>query len=240
MPARGRRRFLVAGVGAVLLLGAVRFGNDLCIALESGAPSRSTGTPSAGTLLHGKRLPSDGPNFQAYSRLAALLGRNALHGTIRSVVLDAYAAVAARDSSLTFVYGETGWPGGGSFAPHRTHRNGLSVDFMAPVRDAAGRPVPLPTAPWTRFGYDLEFDASGAGRGLRIDFEAMALHLEALERAARARGSRIELLILAPEYHRLLWQTTAGRRLAGRVPVLPGAAWVRHDEHYHVDFANPG
>ena len=36
---------------------------------------------------------------------------------------------------VKFVYGETGWPDGGPMPPHRTHRNGMSVDFMVPVRD---------------------------------------------------------------------------------------------------------
>jgi penicillin-insensitive murein endopeptidase len=74
---------------------------------------------------------------------------------------------------------------------------------------------------------------------LQIDFEAMAEHLSALQAAAHAHGTSIELLILAPEFQPLLWQTPTGRSLRGRFPVMTGPAWVRHDEHYHVNFVNP-
>jgi penicillin-insensitive murein endopeptidase len=220
------------------LAATVYFGNTIFIAFESDRPSVSRGTPGRGSLRDGKRLPSNGPNFRAYSRLGALLGRNSVHATIRTVVLEAYAEVAKKDPALRFVYGETGWPTGGRFSPHRTHQNGLSVDFMMPVRDA-GRPVDLPTWPWQRFGYDLEFDTAGRRGRLTIDFDAMAVHLTALEASARRHGTRISLLILAPEYYELLWRTEAGKHLQGRLPVMPSPAWIRHDDHYHVDFAPP-
>lgn len=230
---------VVVGALIVLLAGAYWLGNTVCMALEGSGPSRSLGTPSRGRLENGRRLPTSGANFRAYSRLGAVLGRNTVHQTVRDVVVEAYAELATRRPELAFVYGETGLPGGGPFRPHRTHQNGLSVDFMVPVRDGSGRSVPLPTAPWTKFGYGLEFDRQGRRGGLAIDFEALAAHLDALQRAAAARGTRIELLILAPEYLDLLWRTPTGRGLRGRIPVLPRPAWVRHDEHYHVDFANP-
>lgn len=53
-----------------------------------------------------------------------------------------------------------------------------------------------------------------------------------------ARGARIEKVILAREYHELLWGTPTGRLLRGAIPYLSGAR-LRHDDHYHVDFANP-
>jgi penicillin-insensitive murein endopeptidase len=235
-----RRRVAVAAALGLVAALVVRHGNAVAIAFESDAPSRSHGTPSRGALENGKRLPSSGANFEVYSRLGALLGRNSVHADVRGIVLDAYAAVAESHPDLRFVYGESGWPQGGRFRPHRTHQNGLSVDFMVPVRDEKGRSVPLPTRAWTRFGYDLEFDAAGRHEELAIDFEAMAVHLAALDVAARAHGTRIERLILAPELQPLLWSTGAGRSLQDRFPVMTRKAWVRHDEHYHVDFAKPG
>ncbi len=220
------------------LVALVHFGNSIFIAFESGQPSESGGTPARGSLRYGKRLPTSGQNFQAYSRLGTLLGRNSVHGTVRTVVLQAYAAIADAHPELTFVYGETGWPSGGSFSPHRTHQNGLSVDFMIPVRNRKGESVEVPTWPWQRFGYDLEFDSAGRRDDLTIDFEALAVHLAALDEAAKRHGTRIALLILAPEYYEHLWTTPSGSRLRGRIPTLP-RAWVRHDEHYHVDFAAP-
>jgi penicillin-insensitive murein endopeptidase len=233
-----RRRLLAAAAGvAALAWLAIHIGNDVAIALESPAPSRSTGTASDGALENGKRLPTAGPNFRAYSRLGAALGRNSVHHRVRDAVLDAYAAVAIERPNARFVYGETGWPSGGRFRPHRTHRNGLSVDFMVPVVDADGRPAELPTAPWLRFGYDAEFDSAGRYGEMRIDFAAVAAHLAALDDAARANGLRVRRVIFAPELVRRMEETAEGRTVSARTPWMEGTPWVRHDEHYHVDFA---
>lgn len=212
-------------------------GNTVLITFESDTPSRSFGTPVAGRLEHGKRLPTSGPNFRAYSRLGALLGRNSVHGAVRATVLEAYATLRRTSPDQLFVYGETGWPHGGPFLPHRTHQNGLSVDFMVPLRSAAGQPVPFPTSVFTRFGYGLEFDAEGRKGSTRIDFEAIARHLLALQEAAPLHGLRIARVIITPEYQPVLFATPSGLRLKGMIPMMTTPAWVRHDEHYHVDFA---
>jgi penicillin-insensitive murein DD-endopeptidase len=235
-----RRRWLLALLLLLCLsVLAIEFGNSLFITFESDELSESLGTTARGSLQHGKRLPTAGKNFEAYSRLGALLGRNSVHGTVRTIVLSAYADLARQSPDLRFVYGETSWSRGGPFWPHRTHQNGLSVDFMVPVRGADGHPAVLPTLPWQRFGYDLEFDAHGRCGQLQIDFEALAQHLVALDREAKAHGSGIQLFILAPELQPLLWDTPSGRTIKGAFPVMTRPAWVRHDEHYHVDFTPP-
>jgi penicillin-insensitive murein DD-endopeptidase len=220
------------GLAAVALLS----GNEMAIALESSAPSVSVGRKAAGRLEHGKRLPTAGPNFRAYSRLGTLLGRNSVHSDVRAVILDAYRELERTQPGVTFVYGETGWPSGGRLRPHRTHQNGLSADFLVPVRSSGGAPRTLPTAPWQKFGYGMNFDADGRAGELRIDFEAVAAHLAALEQAAARHGLVIELVIFAPEFHRHLARTGQGRSVGGRLPFMRGRPWVRHDEHYHVDF----
>ena len=236
---RSRVAIVIIAALAFGIIAAIMFGNDIAIALESSAASRSIGTKAGGRLEHGKRLPTSGPNFRAYSRLGALLGRNSVHGDVRATILDAYAELA-RASDITWIYGETGWPSGGRFPPHRSHQNGLSVDFMVPVRSTNGDVALLPTAPWRTFGYAIEFDSAGRSEDLRIDFPAIALHLEALDRSARRHGLAIELVIFAPELRRRLVATDAGRRLERRMPWMTGTPWVRHDEHYHVDFRVEG
>jgi penicillin-insensitive murein endopeptidase len=223
------------GLAAVALLG----GNELAIALESSVPSVSIGRKAAGRLEHGKRLPTAGPNFVAYSRLGALLGRNSVHSDVRAAILDAYRELERTRPGVTFVYGETGWPWGGRLRPHRTHQNGLSADFLVPVRSAAGAPRTLPTTPWQKFGYAVEFDADGRAGELRIDFDAVAAHLAALERSATRHGLVIELVIFAPEFQRRLAHTDQGQSVL-RLPFMRGRPWVRHDEHYHVDFRPAG
>ena len=210
-------------------------------ALEDTTVSRSVGSPANGRLENGKRLPTAGRNFAAYSRLGALLGRNSVHGAVRDTVLAAYEEMQKTVSDQFFVYGETGWPTGGRFRPHRTHQNGMSVDFMMPVRDAASEHVVVfPTSPLNKFVYGEEFDRSGNNGNLRIDFDAVARHLAALDRAATGRRLKIQRVILAPEFLPLLRQTPAGSRLEGRLPFMSTPAWIRHDEHYHVDFEEAG
>jgi len=229
---------LAVGAACCAFLG-ICHGNSVAIALEARTPSRSIGTKARGRLERGKRLPTGGRNFEAYSLIGASLGRNSVHSTVREVVLDAYADLETAARGVKFVYGETGWPSGGRFRPHRTHQNGLSVDFMVPVRDAGGRSIPMPTWPWARFGYGLEFDSTGRAGALRIDFDVVAAHLAALYLAARRRGTSIELVIFAPELVRRLEADPRRRALVAKLPFMRGRPWVRHDEHYHVDFAPP-
>lgn len=202
------------------------------------ADSICYGTVAKGALRGGVALPTVGVNFQSYSRLAISLGRTHVHSRVAKVVTEAYAAAATSMPEVTFVYGETGWPEGGRFQPHKTHQNGLSVDFFVPVRDADGRSVPIPTSPFTRFGYDLEFDRQAQSDGYRIDFEATAEHLYQLDRAARKHGAPIALVIFDLQYLPRLFATRRGPSLR-RLPFLRRQPWVRHDEHYHVDFAVP-
>jgi penicillin-insensitive murein DD-endopeptidase len=221
----------------VALLCASAWVAPAALARETPA-SECVGTPSRGQLRHGVALPERGRNFSPYSTLAVAAGRTHVHSTVRDIVVQAYRALEASAPGTVFVYGETGWPQGGRFAPHRTHQNGLSVDFMVPVRNAAGQSVPLPTRVSQRYGYDLEFDASGRLGGLRIDFEAVAQHLVQLQRAAAERGVVVGQVIFDPRYLPLLQATPSGAQLKG-LPFMRKDAWVRHDEHYHVDFVLP-
>ncbi|GGA78205.1 hypothetical protein GCM10011521_15700 [Arenimonas soli] len=234
---RGRKRLLLAAAVLLAWLAALRWGNEIAIALESDAASISHGTPANGWLEHGKRLPARGENFRAYSALGTLLGRNSVHGDVRAAVLDAYAALADSRPVTRYVYAETGWPSGGRFRPHRTHRNGMAVDFHVPVVDADGNSRWLPSHVLNKWGYGLEFDTEGRLDELLIDFEAIADHLLALEAAARRHDLRIESVIFDPPLHAKLFGTRNGQRLRDRVRFSQRSAWVRHDEHYHVVFA---
>ena len=99
--------------------------------------SQCFGTVSKGRIEGSVKLPVSGHNFAAYSTLGATAGRTHVHAKVSDVIVAAYAALAAADSSVTYVYGETGWPSGGRIRPHRTHQNGLSIDFFVPCKPAA-------------------------------------------------------------------------------------------------------
>lgn len=201
------------------------------------AESLCRGTVSKGSIEGSVKLPVRGPNFSAYSTLSAALGRTHVHSKVAEVVAASYEAVRVTRPDTVFVYGETGWPWGGPFRPHRTHQNGLSVDFFVPVLDVAGRSVPLPTGPGNRFGYDIEFDANGRYETYRIDFPALAEHLYQLHAAGRTRGVGISLVILDADFLPKLFATPRGEELRRVIPFMKGKPWVRHDEHYHVDFS---
>lgn len=203
------------------------------------ADSQCFGTVNKGRIEGSVKLPASGPNFSAYSTLAATAGRTHVHAKVADIITASYAALHTADPSVTYVYGETGWPSGGRFRPHRTHQNGLSVDFFVPVRDAQGKSVPLPTSMASRFGYDLEFDADAKYGEYSIDFPALAEHLYQLHVAAKARGAGIALVILDAPFLPRLFATPRGAYLKANLNFMKGKPWVRHDEHYHVDFAVP-
>lgn len=199
-------------------------------------PSACYGTTADGSLENGWKLPSRGVNFSSYSAIGSFIGRTYVHSEVHKVVVDAYAELAKSRPEKSFVYGETGSKGGGEFRPHKTHRNGLSVDFMVPVVDGNGRSVPLPTNALNKWGYALEFDRSGRLDDLGIDAEAMAEHLYRLHEAADKHGIRIQRVIFDPQLQPLLHRTSRWPFLRDNVRFSERRAWVRHDEHYHVDF----
>ena len=195
------------------------------------------GRVSQGRIEGAVALPRSGANFDAYSGLGVTLGRTYVHDEVRAIVADAYARMQKAMPDRTFVYGETGWEKGGRFRPHRTHQNGTSVDFMVPVLDANGKSVPLPGSVSNKFGYDLEFNAAGRYEDLTIDIAAIAEHLYQLSKAAKARRSDLALVIFEHGWLPKLHATPHGAYLKKHVRFMQGKPWIRHDEHYHVDFA---
>jgi penicillin-insensitive murein endopeptidase len=95
----------------------------------------------------------------------------------------------------------------------------------------------LPGSVFNRFGYDLEFDGEGRLDDYRIDFDALAQLVLALDRTAKARGIGIARVIFDVPLQRHLWRAKGGAQLRRQVAFSTRPAWVRHDEHIHVDFA---
>ncbi|SEO57758.1 penicillin-insensitive murein endopeptidase [Duganella sp. CF517] len=211
----------------------------LTLATASASGSTCYGTPARGRLHGGVPLPAQGQNYVPYSTLGVTLGRTYVHQTARDIVVEAYEATRVSMPEKRFMYGETGLATGGPFKPHRTHQSGVSVDFMVPVIDRAHKSVLLPTSMQNKFGYALEFDASGSLDDLRIDFEAMAEHLYQLAGAAKKRQVKIRTVIFQKELTELLFQTKRGNALRASMPFMKATPWIKHDEHYHVEFSLP-
>jgi penicillin-insensitive murein endopeptidase len=185
------------------------------------------------------QIAKSGPNFEPYSSAGVVAGRTYVHSKVANVISDAYGALARSKHEAKYVYGESGWKKGGRIKPHRTHQNGLAVDFMVPVRDAGGKSVALPSSVWNKFGYDIEFDSNGRFEELSIDFEAIAEHLYALHLAAKAKDVGLDRVIFDPVFLPRLYGTRRGEFIKNNIKFMKGQAWIRHDEHYHVDFAVP-
>ena len=197
------------------------------------------GTPSNGRVEGAQQIPVSGPNVTPYSQIGVSAGRTYVHAKVAATVYAAYKALEISAPNKKFVYGESGWEHGGRIRPHRTHQNGLAVDFMVPVQTVSGESVPLPTGVMNKFGYGIEFTPQAQYKDLSIDFEAISEHLYALDAAAKAQGITVSRVILEKAYIPRLLQTKRGAWIKQHVPFMQGEPWIRHDEHYHVDFATP-
>lgn len=197
------------------------FGNDLLVRLEAGT-----------------RLPSSGPNFETYSRVLSTVGRTHVHEKLKPVLLDSYKRLEKTEPNITWIFGESGWKNGGPFWPHRTHQNGLSVDFMVPVLERGTKtPTKLALSPFNLWGYSLRFDNEGLHGDVQIDFAAIISHLRALNDACDAVGLRIKRVIFEPK---LLAKLRAERHFGEirNILFMENKAWFPHDSHYHVDFGS--
>lgn len=201
--------------------------------LLSNGPSVCHGTTRDGWLDNGVPVTGGGvarPYCWVCTRALRTYG---FDRAVEAVDL-AYGNMGTAHPQTAWVYGESGFPWGGRFRPHRTHRNGLSFDLMVPLADGAS----LPANPTNRFGYDEHFDADGRGRAGRIDFAAMADHLAALDQSTRGKGGRIARVIFAPDLQDDLFSAPGSGEIR-HLTFSTRPSWVRHDNHYHVDFDFP-
>lgn len=221
------------GIAASMLIFLYCFPNSLLI-LENGKTSLSAGQVWNGSVRYSKRLPFDGANFTTYSFLGYLLGRTHVHGKVKEVVLDAYQICEKTCPDIEFVLAETGWPGGGSFLPHRTHQNGTSVDFLTPFLKNG---VPAHRHGIQNvWGYAIELDEQGRDAEWEVDYPAMAKHLLALKESAEKKGVRISKIIFDPVLQPYLFAAPGGKHLR-QLPFTSRRVAIRHDDHYHVDFS---
>lgn len=197
------------------------------------------GSTKFGRIEAAVRLPMSGKNFSTYSRLGSLLGRTYVHKKVYASVLLAYKKMLSQKPDTVFVYAETGWRNGGRFRPHKTHQNGLSIDFMVPVLNETNQSVALPTSFTNKLGYGIEFDKNNKYNTLRLDFESMAAHLALLHQSAKQHKIAIWRIFFDPQLQPKLFNTKFGPYIKKHLKFSTRRSWVRHDEHYHVDFKIP-
>lgn len=185
-------------------------------------------------IKNAKRLPTKGKNFATYSWFLSSLGRTCIHYNLRDVIIDAYKLLEQRTPGVKYIYGETGWKNGGNFWPHRTHRNGLSVDFMVPVlNDKKNTSMMLWIA--NAWGYNLRFNDRGICEPYHINFNAVIQHLITLQEVCPKHGLKIKRVIFDPPLTAILKKLDKNHQLHN-IPFMQEKAWFPHDSHYHVDF----
>ena len=100
-------------------------GNDLT--------SESIGTVAKGQLKNGKLIPFKGKNFTYFDTQSYLNGRAYLNDKVLNTLLNAYKEFEILLPQRIFYVMECSNQDGGILFPHRTHQNGLSIDFMMPL-----------------------------------------------------------------------------------------------------------
>lgn len=186
-------------------------------------------------------IPFKGNNFQYFDQWSYLLGRAFVHHKVKQSVIDAYNALESAEPSRMFYIMECSHADGGQFFPHRTHQNGLSVDFMMP-KLKNNKPYYVLDSLGTSH-YFLNFNNEGQyikDTSIFIDFNTIAHHLLLLDKAARKNGMTIKKVIIKIEMKDELFNTYYGKQLktSGIYIVKSLEPFVNnsHDEHYHVDF----
>lgn len=208
-------------------------GNDL--------PSTTQGSVSNGKLKNGKLLPYYGENYTYFDKESYLSSRGFTSELVKNIVTDAYSELKHLHPERKFYLMEMSNKEGGEIAPHRTHQNGLSVDFMMPKLRNGKPDYSLDTL--GRMHYLLEFNDNGEyeeDTNIKIDFDLIAEHILLLDQLARKRGSKIEKVIIKVEYKDELFITPNGKKLKeSGIYVVQGLSSLinrLHDDHYHVDF----
>jgi len=186
-----------------------------------------------GVSVPTKAMPASGANFSSYCLPCIAALRTFAREPVIDSVVAAYGDVAVSHSSTKFLYGEIGLPNGGRFRPHRTHRQGLSVDLMVPLKEGEV----MQTSVRNRYGYDVEFDAQGRGEQGEIDFTALSSLIVALEKQAKMRDGKIRRIFFAPDLQPELREASSGT--LSDIRFNKRQSWVRHDDHIHVDFSFP-
>jgi len=202
--------------------------------------SASHGKVQAGSLKNAYKLPYSGNNFKYFSPLSYyVLGRAYVHSKVYKTVLDSYTHCETELPKKFFRVMECSKKHGGKMSPHRTHQNGLSIDFMTPlIKNGKQKKA------YNRIGifrYLLNFDSHGKlSKKVSIDFETMAQHILLLDNEARENGLRVKKVIFKINLKDDLYKTKSGVELKRKgiyfAKSLPERIDKLHDDHYHIDF----
>jgi murein endopeptidase len=118
-------------------------------------PSVALGTPDAGRLVRGVRLPARGCDFRTWDPILRRSPdrpwrRHATAGLVRTILAVAGDYRRAHPKAPPLLVGDLSRPRGGDFGPrfggigHASHQNGLDADIYYPRADGKLRPPRRP------------------------------------------------------------------------------------------------
>ena len=225
--------------------------------------SISHGTRSNGSLENAWLVPYSGSNYKYFSFYSFYIMDNAyLNDKVCRALEAAYKTCELTAPEVFYRYMECSDHDGGPVYFHKSHRNGLSVDFMVPKLKNGETFTSLDS--WGLAHYFLEFDNTGKLRNtypflnfihpyfsgivgrylidedIEVDFESMAKHILALDDACKREHISIRKVIMKLEFKDEFFKTPTGQKVKARgVPFaqkLSTAVNNMHDDHYHIDF----
>jgi penicillin-insensitive murein endopeptidase len=169
------------------------------------------------------------------------MGNCYVNSRLYKTIVDSYVECEKTCKGIDFKIMECSNDEGGEILLHRTHRSGMSIDFMVPLLKNGQQ-----TTLYDNLGlwhYLLNFDSAGKlniDKNVSIDFETLARHILALDNAVRANGLVISIVILKIDLKDDFFKTTSGKEVKRRgiyfARNLPANVNNMHDDHYHVDF----
>jgi penicillin-insensitive murein endopeptidase len=205
--------------------------------------SVSIGTVGAGSLKNPYLIPYAGRNFKYFSWLSYYAMDNAyVHHNLYTIVLEAYEICQSTCPKTKFSLMECSGKDGGKLNLQRTHQNGTSIDFAIPML-YKGKPFRvLDHLGLLHYGLDFNNDGHLAlNKHITLDFESMAKHILALQKAAKKNGWEVKKVILKIEMKPFLFAGFWGNKLKKSgiyfAQALPNLVNNAHEEHYHVDFS---
>lgn len=204
--------------------------------------SVSSGSVSKGSLKNGHLWPFEGPNYCYFSEVSYLSGRAFVNSEVLKSALASYEFLESANADRSYVVMECSHKKGGKLWPHRTHQNGLSVDFMSPLKKN-GKPYhKLDDMGATH--YMMEFDKNGVylkDPSVSIDFEAIAQHILSIQSKGKKYGVKIKKIIINTDLKDDLYKGKFGQQLKNSgiyvVKSLSPKINALHDDHYHIDFS---
>lgn len=209
---------------------------------ENSGVSESVGSVRNGKLNNGWLMPYKGSNYRYFSPFSYyILNNGYVHSSVHAALTNAYAECESTCPGIEFRLMECTRKKGGRMLLHWTHQNGMSADFMVPKIRKNDHHV------WSNHAglchYLFQFDHHGRfflGKKTEIDFETIARHIIALDKAALKNGLRIRKILFNEHLQDELFNSPSGKELAARdiniIPHLNDLINRFHDDHYHVDF----